>query len=221
MKLAFPNIQNVVELKDGLVSSLVIEHPSLLFQLLLDLRQQLEGKSGKAILSKDNVPISIPKSIELITDFIGLDSTPKRLLSKILQTLERTAQREDYFHETNQIISQLEEFLDKLAYEEDVELAYEKLSLANLLKAVGIRIIMDYNSLEEWLYTYMDLVTRFEGEKLFILVNLRSFLSDDAMETFLRTTTTHGMKILLVDSHAYPMLSLENRLLIDKDLCEI
>jgi CRISPR-associated protein Csn2 len=67
----------------------------------------------------------------------------------------------------------------------------------------------------------MDLVTRFEGEKLFILVNLRSFLSDDAMETFLRTTTTHGMKILLVDSHAYPMLSLENRLLIDKDLCEI
>ena len=135
--------------------------------------------------------------------------------------MERTAQREDYFHETSQIISQLEGFLDKLAYEEDIELAYEKLSLANLLKAVGIRIIMDYNSLEEWLYAYMDLVTRFEGEKLFVLVNLRSFLSDDAMETFLRTTTTHGMKILLVDSHAYPMLSLENRLLIDKDLCEI
>ena len=70
MKLAFPNIQNVIELKVGLVSSLVIEHPSLLFQLLLDLRQQLEGKSGKAILSKDNVPIPIPKFMELITDFM-------------------------------------------------------------------------------------------------------------------------------------------------------
>ena len=97
----------------------------------------------------------------------------------------------------------------------------DKLSLNNLLKSVGMRVIIDYNKLVERLFAYMDLVRRFEGEKLFLLVNLRSFVSLEDMELFMQTVVAHGLRVLLVDNQAYPLLSLEKRHIIDSDLCEI
>ena len=97
----------------------------------------------------------------------------------------------------------------------------DKLSLNNLLKSVGMRVIIDYNKLVERLFAYMDLVRRFEGEKLFLLVNLRSFVSLEDMALFMQTAVAHGLRVLLVDNQAYPLLPLERRRIIDSDLCEI
>lgn len=221
MKLAFPHIQNAIKITEDFVTGLVVENPALLFSLLQDLRRQTNGEAGRAILSEDNTPVSMPKHLELLTDFISFDGNSKGLQTKIIQRLERTAQNENFVSETNRILSLLEAFLDDLAYYEDLELAYDKLSLTNLLKSVGIRPIMDYNTLEERLYAYMDLVTRLEGDKLFVLVNLRSFVPTDALDAFSETVTAHGMKVLLVDGHDYPTLSAEKRFLIDEDLCEV
>ena len=156
-----------------------------------------------------------------LVDFVGFDGHRKSLVTKILHVIERTAQEEAYLQETQQMMAGLEAYLDRLAYEQDLELSYEKLSLANLLKAVGIHVVMDYNSLVERLIAYMDLVIRFEGEKLFLLVNLRSFVQEDELKLFLETVIAHGWKVLLLDSHADTLLPLENRILIDRDLCEI
>ena len=97
----------------------------------------------------------------------------------------------------------------------------DKLSLNNLLKSVGMRVIIDYNKLVERLFAYMDLVRRFEGEKLFLLVNLRSFVSLEDMALFMQTAVAHGLRVLLVDNQAYPLLPLEKRHIIDSDLCEL
>ena len=89
------------------------------------------------------------------------------------------------------------------------------------MKAVGVKVIIDYNKLVERLFAYMDLVRRFEGEKLFLLVNLRSFVSVEDMELFMQTVVAHGLQVLLVDNQAYPLLPLERRRIVDMDLCEI
>ena len=122
---------------------------------------------------------------------------------------------------THKLLAELECYLNDLAMEQDVELTYEKLSLNNLLKSVGARVVIDYNKLVERLFAYMDLVRRFEGEKLFLLVNLRSFVSNEDMELFMQTVVAHGLQVLLVDNQAYPLLPLERRRIIDMDLCEI
>ena len=122
---------------------------------------------------------------------------------------------------THKLLAELECYLNDLAMEQDVELTYEKLSLNNLLKSVGARVVIDYNKLVERLFAYMDLVRRFEGEKLFLLVNLRSFVSNEDMELFMQTVVAHGFQVLLVDNQAYPLLPLERRRIIDMDLCEI
>ena len=200
MKLAYPEIQQVIRFEAGRVSSLVIEQPSLMFRFLSDIRHQLCGEEGKTVLSVDNIPVSMERWADLLVDFVGFDGHRKSLVTKILHVIERTAQEEAYLQETQQMMAGLEAYLDRLAYEQDLELSYEKLSLANLLKAVGIR---------------------FEGEKLFLLVNLRSFVQEDELKLFLETVIAHGWKVLLLDSHADTLLPLENRILIDRDLCEI
>ena len=118
-------------------------------------------------------------------------------------------------------MAELENYLNDLSMELDVEMAYDKLSLNNLLKSVGMRVIIDYKKLVERLFAYMDLVRRFEGEKLFLMVNLRGFVSLEDMELFMQTVVAHGLRVLLVDNQAYPLLPLEKRRIIDSDLCEI
>ena len=137
------------------------------------------------------------------------------------KTSEKTANDETYYQRTHRLMAELENYLNDLSMELDVELAYDKLSLNTLLKSVGMRVIIDYNKLVERLFAYMDLVRRFEGEKLFLLVNLRGFVSLEDMELFMQTVVAHGLRVLLVDNQAYPLLPLEKRRIIDSDLCEI
>ena len=101
------------------------------------------------------------------------------------------------------------------------ESVYCRMVLNKTSESVGMRVIIDYNKLVERLFAYMDLVRRFEGEKLFLLVNLRGFVSLEDMELFMQTVVAHGLRVLLVDNQAYPLLSLEKRRIIDSDLCEI
>ena len=214
-------MKELIHIPDGFAFGLVIENPDFMYRFLKDLAEQCRGEPGEAILSVGNSPVSIPKHMELMTDFVNFEDVPKRALTKFLQVIERTAQSAEFVCETNEIMAGLEAFLNKLAYEEDVNLAYDKFSLTNLLKAIGIRPIMDYNGLGERLFAYMDFVTRYEGEKLFVPVNLRSFLSDKDAEILLNVVTMRGMKILMVDNVSHPILPMEKRLLIDEDLCEI
>ena len=142
------------------------------------------------------------------------------MVTKIIHALEKKAQNEENFSKTQQLIANLENFLNELAYDQDVDLIFEKLSLATLLKAVGIHVVIDYNKLVDRIYAYMDLVNRFDGAKLFILLNLRSFVQDEDLQQLTDTAMLHEMKLLLVDSRVYNLLPRENRLVIDEDLCE-
>ena len=66
----------------------------------------------------------------------------------------------------------------------------------------------------------MELVREFDRDKLFVLLNLRSFFADEHVEKFLETVSVHGYKVLLLDSVSRKKLAHENRITIDNDLCE-
>ena len=66
----------------------------------------------------------------------------------------------------------------------------------------------------------MELIREFDRDKLFVLVGLRSFFSDAALEAFGKTALDHGFRMLWLDCVDRKKLSRETRLTIDKDLCE-
>lgn len=221
MKLWLEGLQQPLITDGEGVTTLVIENQELMMRVLSDIYAQSQGEAGNSVLSSNGKTVDINKGLDLLVDFVAFDGNRKGLLTKIVNALEKTANDEVYFQRTHKLLAELECYLNDLAMEQDVELTYEKLSLNNLLKSVGARVVIDYNKLVERLFAYMDLVRRFEGEKLFLLVNLRSFVSNEDVELFMQTVVAHGLQVLLVDNQAYPHLPLERRRIIDMDLCEI
>ena len=98
---------------------------------------------------------------------------------------------------------------------------HREVTVGALLKSVGITLRDDYPDALERLLDYMELVRRYERNKLFIFVNLRSYFPDDSVQRFLQTAIDHQYTLLLVDAWEHPRLPEERRLIIDKDLCEI
>ena len=118
-----------------------------MYTVLADIHAQCQGEAGTSVLSSNDKKVDINHSLDLLTDFVTFDGNRKSLLTKILQRLEKTANDEMYYQRTHRLMSELENYLNDLSMELDVELAYDKLSLNNLLKSVGMRVIIDYNKL--------------------------------------------------------------------------
>lgn len=141
------------------------------------------------------------------------------LLTKIQKRMEFQATNGPLFENTQILLAQMEHLAEEIAMSLDLEIDCEKLTVGNLLKALGITINLDYNGLGEKIFVLMDLISRFEGDKIFILVNLRSYLSSEEIQLFVDTALAHDLKFLLIDNRRYPLFHQEKRVLIDNDLC--
>lgn len=221
MKLVYPSLQTPIILSNEYISSLIIEEPGFFYELIRDLRCQLDGGEGRAVLSLNDKPVEFSRNLELIVDFIDFEINQKQLLTKVLSALEKIGKSEDYAEKSQMLIAEIEKYIFDLSFGFDIELECDKISIAQILKAAGIRIISDYDKLTETLYSYMQLVREFDSEKVFVFVNLRSFVNIEELQLFADTVLAHGYRVLLIDNFGYPRLSAEKRLIVDKDLCEI
>ena len=198
MKLAYPEWHDIMEWKGNSFCSLVLEHPRLLLDFLMDLKMQIEKLDGQAVLSENDVPIEISQHMELITDFVFFDLNKKSLITKIITALDKMAKGEFFYERTLAFLSSVENYVDDLCMEFDADVACE------IPTVTGMKLVREY-----------------DRDKLFVFLNLRSFLKLDELEQFMKTVVDHDFRVLLVDNCAYPLLKNERRLLIDKDLCEI
>ena len=221
MKLAYPEIESVISFNSGVFPSLVIENPCLFYRFIDDLHRQSCGEDGSAVLSVDDKPIPVPGNMDLISDFFPFEINRKTLLNKILSKMEKQAISQEFYERSMQILGNVENLIYDLAFQNDLELETERLSVSSLLKSAGIQLKEDYPDLAEKLLAYMDLMSDNGLASVFVFVNLRSFLDDAAMELFAESCCRKEHKILLVDNKVYKKLSREERLLIDSDLCEI
>ena len=117
-------------------------------------------------------------------------------------------------------MQQLEQYAAELAFNFDCDILCEHCTAAGLFKAVGISLRDEYDDPLERLIDYMELIREFDRDKVFILINLRSFFADDHVENFLETISAHGYHVLLLDSIDRKKLPQERRVTIDNDLCE-
>lgn len=220
MKFTYPAIGKVFDLEDERVHALTIENPKLFYELLSDLQKQIDGNDGKSVISKENKILQIPKSIELISQFISFDINQKSLINKALSKMEQIA-IEDYYAETMGQIGKLEGFLYKLASHCSGNIEFNKLEISGILHNAGFAFSNNHDSLCEKIADYMELVTDYIGEKAFFFVNLRSYVSEQDYGLLLDTITRHRYQALMIENHAYPLHKLEKRYIVDIDLCEI
>lgn len=221
MKLVYPTLRTPVLLQRDCINSVIIEEPGYFYEILKDLKMQWEGMNGKAVLSRDDKPVEISKNLELIIDCVNFEINQKTLLTKMLSALERTGKSSDHIEESRKLLAEIERYIYDLSFNYDIEIQCDKISISQILKSAGIRVVSGDDKLTEILYSYMQLVREFDGEKIFVFVNLRSFVKLEDLQDFADTVLAHGYTTLLFENRIYPKLSRENRLVVDADLCEI
>lgn len=220
MILCHPQIETLLDVSLPGVTSLVIENPVFYRELMMDLYAQMDGMAGTFVLSHEGKTLSIATWVELIDNVLHFDLNTRTLLGKVQSAMEQTAVNETFFLKTAELLQQLERYTQELAFQFDCDILCKHCSVSGLLKAVGISLRDDYEDPLERLADYMELIREFDREKLFVLVNLRSFFDDDHVEKFLETVSAHGYRLLLLDGIERKKLPQERRITIDNDLCE-
>lgn len=147
----------------------------------------------------------------------------KRLLNKhrppdgLVQMLTVT----EFYERTMVCLSQMEGLLLDAAFEMTGDIIFKSLGAGALIKASGMEFADDYSFLCEKIVDYMELVSEYDRRKLFIYINMRSYVSDREAEEFMDTVLRHGYEVLMIENREYPVISYEKRFIVDQGLCEI
>lgn len=220
MKIAYWELLDVICTDNGKLNSLIIENQGFMCRFLSDIYNQLNGNDGRIILSEDNTPIIFAKNAEIINEFINFDINSKTVLSKLISKMENNALYGENYQRSVELLSTIENYLIDMSFDFPCSISFPKLGLSSLIKSSGAVIESDGN-ISERISDYMELVTELDKRKLFITLNMRSFIDDDEMDLFSDTVISHGYDVLMIENRAYSMLRNENRIIIDCDLCEI
>ena len=221
MILTCPIISTVFDTGIDKVNTIIIENQKMLSAFLNSILLQINGYDGNIVLSNNNKELSFEKSIELLTQFFPFDINKKSLITKVLSSLEKRAISSVYYGDTMKILSDLELYMQNISDDLNYDYSFSKLSISALLKSSGFEFNENYDYLGEKILDYFNLVYEYEREKLFITVNLRSYLDDDEIFRFVDTVLKKKINLIMIDAFEHNFITNEKRLIIDKDLCKI
>jgi CRISPR-associated protein, csn2 family len=219
MKLANSKFFETLEFECG-SQTLVVENVELLRTIILQLKFQINNKIGDFILSDNDEILDISKNILLITDVFEISGLSKQLKNKLQQYVESSYDNDDLYQDVYQ---KLIEFGNDLTNSSPYPLCFnQEISKFDIIKLLDIQFEHNYSSLLEEVIDYIDIFSQIIKTKLFVFVSLRSFLTDEEFNNFMKIMDYKGIRVLLIERY----LSLDNGInnnvhIIDKDLCVI
>lgn len=220
MKLVHPHIKSIFKFEENVINTLIIENQDLFFEFVNDIYNQTEKASGKIVLSINDKPVEMFKNVILLTEFIPFDINKKSLLTKIYSCFEKIATDENNYEQTQEIISLISKYTFSLTSDFNYTFDIKQINAQSIIKMTSPFIIDNYSNQIEKVFDYVELVREFEGEKLFVFVNLRCYFSDKDMKLFIDTINSHKQKVFFIESIERTILPYEKRITIDSDLCE-
>lgn len=160
------------------------------------------------------------KNADITVQFAPFQLNRKSLLTKLYASLERTALAAENFVRTSGLLTSAEKYINELADDMPFEINCQKVSAGALIRAFAPEFEEDGITPLEKIFSYMELVRELDRDKLFVMVNMRSYFSDEDMERFVQSVCLHDFKVLLLESTSRKKLKNVKRYTIDEDLCE-
>lgn len=219
MKLANSKFFETLEFECG-SQTLVVENVELLRTIILQLKFQINNKIGDFILSDNDAILDISKNILLITDVFEISGLSKQLKNKLQQYVESSYDNDDLYQD---IYQKLIEFGNDLTNSSPYPLCFnQEISKFDIIKLLNIQFEHNYSSLLEEVIDYIDIFSQIIKTKLFVFVSLRSFLTDEEFNNFMKIMDYKGIRVLLIERYLLLDTGTNNNVhIIDKDLCVI
>lgn len=221
MKIAHPELKMNIDQAEGIVNVLVIENENFFYKTICDIYKQLNGADGKYVLSENNKPLPWGKNAELITQLVPFELNRKTLVTKLYSKLKSQAVNEHYV-ETCEFGRAMAEYVALLSQEVNADIVFDNsFDPIGVFKLMNVRLEEDCDGLAEKLLSYMLNVRELEGNKWFITVGLKNYLSRDELSELYRELALNKLNLLLIEGADKDRIEGEKKYIIDKDLCEI
>lgn len=222
MKLVHPDQTFQIKFTEGYVQKLIVEAPRLMSEFVMDFKEQIEGRAGKWVLSHCGEILKFADVCELIVNIFDLDINQKKILSVLYEELAREVSDTELVVQWREAASQVEMVLNRAIDEIGYEIDYTELDLKPLFKAMEIRLKACADGYVEYLLEYLQLVSQVKKTKIFVLVNLTSFLTEEEMRYLYEQARYEKYYLLLLDVKNVEVDKyLERTVIVDKDYCVI
>lgn len=210
------------EVTEEYINTVVIENQKIFHDTICEIHNQISGFDGEIIISENHKPIELKKSAELISQFVPFEINQKELINKLYGTLKSTAVNENYYHYTQAVLSDISKYIYDITEDTESELSWDMPEdIGGILKAFNVRFEDNDMSLSEKIVEYITAVNRYKGERIFFLVNLRSYLTDKETELLFQNILLKKYKVICIENTEHTHLSSEKVVIIDNDMCVI
>lgn len=223
MKIVYPDYTYQMNFIEGKVNVVVIENISEFRHLLEEILLQINGNDGRFVLSNNEEILKISNNIQCIIDPFSMELNSKKILDKIYTLCKREILDTELFIQQEQLFSNIMMFIEKVIEKIDYSLCYsDEIDIKSLLKLVNLKLQNEHCGFLEKIVDFIKINHTLLGNKIFIFINLRSFLNEKELELLYKTACYEKIFLVLVETHDFDnKLVNENKYIIDKDCCEI
>lgn len=222
MRLGHYSFQSPVEFMENWNHYLIIENPRQLSGYIIEMNNQLEGEEGDFILMHEDDVMDIQKHVEMIINPFSIDPNSKKNVSSLHDLINKMAYDDMCYIRTEEIVSELSSYIEELSIQQSVySIPMKEIDFKGLLKMADVRFNADPETILERICCFIDITNEFSGVELFIFVNLRSFLTDEEIESFHEFVNYRKVHVLHIENKIFDFGRDDSVKIIDKDLCEI
>lgn len=210
-------------LDDGIdFAEWIIESPESFSGYVLELSTQIDGNEGQFVLSDKNKELDLVKKAELIFNPFTVDINERKILNKLYMELSDLSKEEEMYIKTVELLRHLQEYMLELEQCTEYILEFDQeTDMSALLKAVNIHYETRDMDFMERLVQYMKVLAVVVGIKVFMFVNLRSYLTDHQMQEVMKEMKYQNIKGLFIESQQRSCMEGVKQYIIDVDRCEI
>ena len=208
-------------LEENKVTTIVIENPSVMSEVIRDISRQVNGEDGEWVLSEQDKIFSVEKSSMFLDNPIMVNSNEKRILTRLYKELSEQANTlmyEEYTQINSYIVSFLEKLLDTVPYHLDMEV---DMNLTGMLKLYGVKMESDGVSVLEVLIDYLRALSSICNIHVVFILNIKQFLTIEEVQQLYEFCFYEKMYLINLEGQKNYNLEQEKCVIIDKDLCII
>lgn len=222
MRLVERELGIEIELKENIVSVIVVEEVNLRLSMIDELYSQIMGKDGNWLLTENEKDYELGKKVEIILEPFSLDLNNRKVKTKLYQDIKNIAQ--DYSFSQglelhSHICNYLENLLERIPYPVKYE---EEWNILELLKAYGVELDEECDSICDKIFNYIKLINHVCGISIFITVNIKQYLTEEQILELYKIAMYNKIQLVLIEFNMINgKLDCEEIYILDKDRCII
>ena len=222
MKLVHTELSGEILRENKVFSEWIIESPRMFAGYLQELYGQCAKKEGRFVLSVGDKEIDLAKAAEIITDPFSVDLNGRKILNKLYAELNELSKGEEMYTRTLELVGRIQEYILQLEGNTSHILQFNSdIDIPGLLKVMDVKLEDLEGDFFERLCSYIKSAVNVLGIKIFVFVNLRSYLPDMQMQGLIQEIRYQEVQALFIENQERACIEGGMRYIIDKDRCEI